>query len=147
MAYNNFYPGFYQPQYQQQQSGNFISVRSVEEAYNWPIAPGNSITFKIENTPYVCTKTKGFSALDQPVFERYRLVKEEAPQSAPEQPTETFDAQGEINALWDEVKALKAAMKGGQRHDKSSNDKPVKKLYEQPRSNAKSNGNTSELAE
>ena len=147
MAYN-YFPAYGYQQFQQSQpGGNFISVRSMEEAYNWPIAPGNSITFKIENTPYVCTKTKGFSALDQPVFERYRLVKEEAPLSAPEPPTEAFDAQGEINALWDEVKALKAAMKGGQRHDKSSNDTPVKKLYEQPRTNAKPNGNTSESAE
>lgn len=135
MAYN-FYPAYGYQQFQQTQpSGNFISVRSVEEAYNWPIAPGNSITFKIENTPYVCTKTKGFSALDQPVFERYRLVKEEAPQMATEPSVEPFNAQSEINALWDEIKALKAAMKGDN-HDKSSDAVSVKKLHEQPDTDA-----------
>lgn len=62
---------------QQIQNGGFLSVASVDEAYHWPIAPGNSLTFKIENSPYICTKTKGFSQLEQPVFEKYRLVKED----------------------------------------------------------------------
>ena len=131
MAYNyNPYQYQFQQQYpnnQQMQSG-FVSVRSVEEAFNYPVAPGNSITFKDENSPFVYTKTKGFSPLEQPVFERYRLVKVEEPQRAPETPVETFDAKGEINALWNEIKALKAAMKGD-RHGKPSNDKPDKAVH------------------
>jgi hypothetical protein len=59
------------------QNGGFVCLRSIEEAKNYPVAPGNSITFKIENSPYLCTKTMGFSQLDQPHFEKYRLVKEE----------------------------------------------------------------------
>lgn len=59
------------------QNGGFISVRSIEEAKNYPIAPGNSITFKDENAPYVYTKTMGFSQLDRPVFEVFKLVKED----------------------------------------------------------------------
>lgn len=72
------YPLYPQPTQQSQTIQNgFVSARTIEEAYNWPIAPGNSITFKIENAPYICTKTKGFSQLEQPIFEKYRLVKEE----------------------------------------------------------------------
>ena len=59
------------------QNGGFIMVKSIDEARNYPVAPGNSITFKNENAPYVYTKTLGFSQLDQPIFESFRLVKED----------------------------------------------------------------------
>lgn len=81
----NNYPYYpYQQQYQQIQqqpmqiqNGGLVSVRGIEEARNYPVAPGNSVTFKDETSPYVYTKTQGFSQLDRPVFEKYRLVKEE----------------------------------------------------------------------
>ena len=56
---------------------SLVSVRSESEAMSYPIAPGNSITFKDETAPYVYTKTMGLSPLDQPKFEKYRLVKED----------------------------------------------------------------------
>ena len=59
------------------QNGGFISVPSEEDARKYPVAPGNSVTFKNENAPYVYTKTMGFSQLDRPLFEKFRLVKEE----------------------------------------------------------------------
>ena len=89
--YNNpyQYPQYPQyPQYQQQspllqqpqpqiQNGGFISVQNEAEARAWAVAAGTSVTFKDENAPYCYTKTMGFSQLDQPKFEKYRLVKEE----------------------------------------------------------------------
>ncbi len=99
-----------------QQSNGFISVRSVDEAINWPIAPGNSLTFKDESAPYIYTKTKGFSQLEQPIFERFRLVKEDTqptePQTQPQVFAESFDAKGQIEQLWDEVRTLKAELEG-----------------------------------
>ena len=59
------------------QNGGFVSVPSEEDARRYPVAPGNSVTFKNENAPYVYTKTMGFSQLDRPLFEKFRLVKEE----------------------------------------------------------------------
>lgn len=118
-----FYNGFYTPyqqypqQYQQQQpqqsiqGTGFISVPRMEVAYNWPVAPGNSLMFKDDNAPYVYTKTRGFSQLDEPVFETYRLVKEDvAAQRQPQQaePQKQADYSGDINALWEEIKLLKA---------------------------------------
>ena len=35
-----------------QQSG-FVPVRSEQEARSYPVAPGNSVTFKDENAPYI----------------------------------------------------------------------------------------------
>jgi hypothetical protein len=82
------YPNFNQMYYQQQtqniqqqtpqiQNGGFVFVKDINEARNYAVAPGNSVTFKIESQPYICTKTLGFSQLDQPIFEVFKLVKED----------------------------------------------------------------------
>lgn len=147
MAFNNFYSPYqnaynpyqqYQPNFQQQmqnqsnyqqsqqpiqqqiQNGGFVSVHNENEARNYPIAPGNSVTFKDENAPYVYTKTQGFSQLDRPVFEKYRLVKEEEyqpQQMAQNTPTSAentkqannidYALKSDLRALWDEIEALK----------------------------------------
>lgn len=81
--YNQYYyPQMQQPQQniqqtQQIQNGGFVMVKDIIEAQNYPVAPGNSVTFKNENQPYIYTKTLGFSQMDQPVFEVFKLVKEE----------------------------------------------------------------------
>lgn len=94
-------------------NSDFVLVRSEDEARNYPVAFGNTVTFKNENEPYMYTKTMGMSQLDRPVFERYKLVKEtaqDAPQAAPETKNDNGVAerlQGEIDALWREIDALK----------------------------------------
>lgn len=92
--YQQFYPQFQQqnyPQFQQQsnstpqiQNGGFIPVPNIDVARNYQVAPGTSVTFIDENAPYVYTKTRGFSQLDPPVFEKLRLVKEDDIQKQPE---------------------------------------------------------------
>lgn len=97
MAYSNYFPASYQPMYpqgfnpylqqpqqqtqtqqpQQIQNGGLVTVRSKTDAQNYPVAPGNSVTFKDESAPYVYVKTMGFSQLDRPTFEIFRLVREE----------------------------------------------------------------------
>ena len=118
MAFNNFYSPYqnaynpyqqYQPNFQQQmqnqsnyqqsqqpiqqqiQNGGFISVRNEQEARNYPIAPGNSVTFKDENMPYVYVKTMGFSQLDRTNNTDYAK-------------------KDEITALWSEIEALKSKL-------------------------------------
>lgn len=91
MNYQGFYPNYMQnyqtpqtmqtvqqPQSQVQQSA-FISVKNIDEAYNWPVGPGNSLTFKDENAPYIYVKTMGFSQFEAPTFEKYKITKEEDP--------------------------------------------------------------------
>lgn len=101
------------------QNGGFVSVRNIDEARNWPIAPGNSITFKDESAPYIYTKTMSYNQLDTPRFERFRLVREDdapqtpgnAPASAPSAPTfnpSDFVTQAEFAALRGDVEAVKA---------------------------------------
>jgi hypothetical protein len=142
MAYNPYFSYQYpyqqavQPNYQQTnqiQSGGLVSVRSVEEAYNYPVAPGNSITFKDETQPYVYTKTKGFSPLEQPVFEKYRLVKVDETnnmaQNTPKSPETAPDYEKQIKLLWDEVNALKSKIKGVN-DVQSADDSTVQAVHE-----------------
>ena len=98
------------------QNGGFIQVHDENEARNYPIAPGNSVTFKDENAPYVYTKTMGFSQLDRPIFEKYRLVKEDdmptqnPPVSAEiAQQTNNIDyaLKTDLTAIQEEIETLK----------------------------------------
>ena len=127
MAYNfpmnyqqQFYPQSYQqPQQpaQQIQNGGFIPVPSEDVARNYPVAPGNSVTFKNENAPYVYTKTMGFSQLDRPIFEKYKLVREEdtVPHVEPAKECHCsndienlkIQLNDEVTKLWSEIDALK----------------------------------------
>ena len=132
--YNNpYYPqGYYQPQQQmapapqvqtpvqatpQIQNGGFVSVRNETEARNYPVAPGNSLTFKDETAPYIYTKTMGFSQLDRPIFDKYKLVKEIPAETSETREDEvsgtdtintTIDAlKAEIEAIWSEIETIK----------------------------------------
>lgn len=121
MAYQYFNPYYQQqmPQIQQQmpqqvqqpqiQATNFLTVPSEEIARNYPVAPGNSITFKNENAPYVYSKTMGFSQLDRPIFEKYRLVKEDDVEPIKADPK--IDEQtklAEIDTLKEKLESLRA---------------------------------------
>lgn len=105
--YGQYYPQNYQPQTQQIQNGGFVPVTSEEMARNYPVAQGTSVTFRNENAPYIYTKTMGFSQLDRPIFEKYKLVKEEVPETKEcHCSNEVEGLKSEINKLWDEVRRL-----------------------------------------
>lgn len=118
-----------QPQ-QIQQSG-FVLVQSEQEARSYPVAPGNSITFKDESQPYCYVKTMGFNQLDRPVFEKYRLVKEDAlsePTQSPvtqSQGKEDKDIQYALKSDLDELRAVIAGMQ--EKMKMQSEKKPAKK--------------------
>lgn len=116
MAYGYYYP--YQVmnnqgnQYQNNQNG-IVTVRSIDEARMYPVAPGNSITFRDENAPYIYTKTMGFSQLDRPIFEKYRLMKEEdVPVASQETHGQPLNGQAKDSvpyALKSDIEALTAS--------------------------------------
>lgn len=108
--------GYNQQPTQQIQNGGLVSVRSEDEARNYPVAPGNSVTFKNESAPFVYTKTMGFSQLDRPVFERFRLVKEET-EKAPQAETKpqeidlsAYALKTDLGAILAEIDAIKATV-------------------------------------
>lgn len=140
MAFNNpypqFYPQFYQqyPQQQAQQpiqqpqqpiappiqqpspqpiSSGLISIPSEADARNYPVGYGQSVSFRDENAPYLYTKTMGFSQLEPPKFEKYKLIKESAdsPVKAGESNSTdklpSYAEKREIEDVRAEIKALK----------------------------------------
>lgn len=94
------------------QNGGFISVRSAQEAFNYPVALGNSVTFKDETAPFIYVKTRGFSQLEEPVFEQFQLVKVENQQKSAETVpiTNEVEQKFDINnyALKSDLEALQA---------------------------------------
>ena len=129
MAYYNpnYFPQSYGqsmgnvPQTPQIQNGGFVMVRSEDEARNYPVAFGNSVTFKDETSPYIYCKTMGFSQLDRPIFEKFRLVKEEQHQQienkmAESKKVENDSLREEITRIWGEIDVLKGMIKNEQ-HD------------------------------
>ena len=121
MAYNPYTGSYYNAwerpyqvgtQPQQIQNGGFISVRSAQDAMNYPVAPGNSVTFKDESGPYVYVKTMGFNQMEAPSFKRYRLVEEDLntmPTVTEKQPA-SFVSQQEFEELKTQVMMLRKSV-------------------------------------
>lgn len=104
------YPSIYpnQMQTQMQAPNGFVSVRSEAEARAYPVAYGNSVTMKDETAPYIYTKSMGFSQLDRPIFDKYKLVKEETTPEAPE----CAKSGEELEGMKKDIAELKEAVKG-----------------------------------
>lgn len=111
-------PQMQQPvQTQQVQNGGFIVVRSETDARNYPVAPGNCMTFKIEGQPIVIEKSMGFSQFEAPHIDVYELVKKDTPvelktaQNEPqtEKPIKntTYAEKSEIEAILSEIEHIK----------------------------------------
>lgn len=123
--YNQFYnpnynpnPGYAQQAYNYQQpaqiqNSSFVPIPSEEDARNFPVQRGTSTTFRDENLPYLYIKTLGFGQLDSPVFEKYRLVKEDAQniQKQPERDEKDtlpiYVTKAEFEALREDVEKLR----------------------------------------
>lgn len=64
------------PQSETLTNGGLIVVPSEEDVMRYPVAPGNFVTFKIENKPIVIEKSMSRSQFASPHYERYKLIKE-----------------------------------------------------------------------
>ena len=104
MNYPYQFPQFQQiPQVPQVPQNSIVAVRTEEEAQRYPIAPGNSIMFKIENQPVIIEKIMGFSQLESPQIRRYRLIEEE-PQP---QVVEEYALKADLAKIEEEINALR----------------------------------------
>ena len=123
MAYpyypNNYTYGFPQAQQQIQpqiQNGGFVRVANEEEARKYPVAAGYSVTFIDESAEHCYTKTAGFSQLDQPVFVKYRLIRENTPDNsvsiAGDIDISQYVKKAEFEALRGEFEQLRKELSG-----------------------------------
>lgn len=154
MAYNSYFPQYYQSNpypmqmnvaptqavqqapasTQQIQNGGFVVARSENEVINYPVAPGNCVTFKIEGQPIVMEKSMGFSQLEAPHIKRFRLVEEDVPQKPSRMPeNESFNVEninisidglkGEIGEIWTEIEKVKNAISTANKKTVSKKEK------------------------
>lgn len=94
---NYFYQ---QPQAQPMPQQSMMLIPSEEDALRYPIAPGNSIMFKIENQPLIIEKSMGLSQLDSPMIRYIDLIPRETDKVE-------YATKDDIDQLRDEIKALK----------------------------------------
>ncbi len=85
-------------------AGNIVHVQSEDEMRSYPVAPGNTIIFKNDNAPYIYTKSMDSSQLGQPIFEKFRLVKEDEVQ---EEVIKQPDIKDDIVSLKSDVEFIK----------------------------------------
>ncbi len=132
MAYNPYVsypyspaqmPGYSQytpPEPPKQIQYSVVNSPSIDYARNYPVAPGNSVSFKIENQPFLCIKTMGFSPLEKPVFDVYRLVKEDEAEIHEEQPE--YVLKTDLTAIEDRLTELEKALKPARRKKEAENE-------------------------
>jgi len=89
---------------QQNRSPSFYIVQNINEAYNWPIAPGNVLVFKDQDNTHLYTKSLG-SPYDKFIFEIY--TKDNTNQSC----EPTGKNSDDIESLKDEMSKIKNALR------------------------------------
>lgn len=75
-----YYPNYQQnvvPQQNVASQSNTMAIATEEEVLKYPVAPGNSIPFKIDGQPLIIEKSMGTSQFDSPKYKRYRLIEED----------------------------------------------------------------------
>ena len=85
------------------QDGGFVTIPNADMVYNYPVAMGKCVTFKVEGKPIIIEKSMGFSQLDSPKIERYRLVKEE---EEVEEPTAEKSKGSELDSIRSDIKKI-----------------------------------------
>lgn len=139
MANNNYYqPGYsYTPAYNPYQNGpgdmqkplpiqngGLITASSEDYARNYPVAPGTNVLFLDANLQYLYSKTMSHSPLDQPTFEKYRIIKEDStPEQKDETPAPECVSRTEFDDLLNEVKSLRNELNRRKSYDKRNGDK------------------------
>ena len=130
--FNNYYPQNQQlqntqqflPQTQPQMQSPFVMVRSEAEARNYPVGFGNVVSFKDENSPYIYTKTMGFSQSDKPVFDKYRKEEVETVEEPKKEchcdglKEQISDLKSQIESMRKELDSLKER-RGNNEHNRN----------------------------
>lgn len=60
---------------QQPMNGGFVHVQSEQEALQYPVAPGYSVTFRDDAHGLYYSKTMGTNQFEAPQFKKFRLVE------------------------------------------------------------------------
>lgn len=132
MAYNNIFPMGYQPMYYPQQyqqpvqqmnqsvqqnqqlqvqNGGVVNVQNEQEARDYLVANGTSVTFIDTQNKKIYIKTKGFSNFDVPTFEKYKLIKDEEEPEINKSVNIEYANKEDIKTLQTEVEEIQTKIK------------------------------------
>lgn len=94
-----------QPQAGQIQNGGFVIVKDEKEAYEYPVAPGTSVTFIDEARKHLYIKTVGLNMFDKFEFRKFLITEEtvEAEQEAEKVRNHSEDIE-DLRAGYEELK-------------------------------------------
>jgi len=121
--YQYMQPQYMQPQYMQMQQpqnmgmqpqqtrqetltdGGFVVVPNEDEVRKYLVAPGNLVTFRIENKPIVIEKSMGRSQFASPTYKKYKLSEVNMDDNSPIDPPATKEESAiDYSANFDELK-------------------------------------------
>lgn len=101
-----------QPQPQQIQNGGIIPIKDENEARNYPVAPGTSVTFVDEQRKHLFIKTVGLNMFDKFDFRRFLIIEEKEEPQEEEQPDDRYSGDIEaLKAYYEELKQEIAGLK------------------------------------
>ena len=125
--YQYMQPQYMQPQYMQMQQpqnmsmqpqpqnmqtrqetltdGGFVVVPNEDEVRKYLVAPGNLVTFRIENKPIVIEKSMGRSQFASPTYKKYKLSEVNMDDNSPiDSPVTKEDSAIDYSANFNELK-------------------------------------------
>lgn len=106
MVYNPNYYGYPQQASLVQQTPVLTRVRDENEAYNYPVAPGNTMFFIDDTTQFIYSKTMDASQLDRPRFVKFSRIPEPVVEKQPDIDLSTLATKEDLNLLREEFKKM-----------------------------------------
>ena len=106
------------------QDGGFVTIPNADMVYSYPVAMGKCVTFKVEGKPIIIEKSMGFSQLDSPKIERYRLVKEESEdvETSADKMSELDKVKSDIKEIWGKLDEIENFKKNPQRRENKNGE-------------------------
>ena len=106
------------------QDGGFVTIPNADMVYNYPVAMGKCVTFKVEGKPIIIEKSMGFSQLDSPKIERYRLVKEDSENndSGEHEMSELDKVKSDIKDIWGKLDEIENSKKNPPRRENKNGE-------------------------
>ena len=106
------------------QDGGFVTIPNADMVYSYPVAMGKCVTFKVEGKPIIIEKSMGFSQLDSPKIERYRLVKEESEdvEISGDKMSELDKVKSDIKEIWGKLDEIENYKKNPQRRENKNGE-------------------------
>ena len=106
MVYNPNYYGYPQQASLVQQTPALTRVRDENEAYNYPVAPGNTMFFIDDTAQFIYSKTMDASQLDRPRFVKFSRIPEPTVEKQADIDLSTLATKDDLNSLREELKKM-----------------------------------------